>query len=292
MATETPKNGANLRKHHSLLFFVEITKLSYKSLFLLWAGLAVFFACAYFLMETYFPAHAPTQLSNLPAIYRFLNALYYSIITATSTGYGDITPMGFSKALASTQSISALFVFAVFVTKLVSQRQDLALQEVHKLTYEDIFHNTRSDLFVVRKDLDAIMQEAKAHNKLSEESWENLMIAYQQTQSLVAEIPEFYDGGNAFYTIDSKREQLLLEAVHRTLHRINMTLDVLSASGVNWSKHAPSMKELVELMNVIDRTTPLWQERSPYQKHEAFEDIMRLKTKTHEWVEKALPNGN
>jgi len=200
--------------------------------------------------------------------------------------------MGFSKALASAQSISALFVFAVFVTKLVSQRQDLALQEVHKLTYEDIFHNTRSDLFVVRKDLDAIMEDAKTHNRLSEESWEILMIAYQQTQSLIAEIPEFYDGGNAFYTIDSKREQLLLASVNRTLHRVNKTLDVLSSSGINWAEHEPSMRELIELMNVIDRTAPLWQERSPYQKQEAFEDIIRLKTKTHEWVEKALPNGN
>ncbi|MCF7844605.1 MAG: potassium channel family protein [Kiritimatiellales bacterium] len=290
MATETTKDGTNHRKRHSLLFFVEITKLSYKSLFILWAGLAVFFAFAYFTMETYFPAHAPTQLSNLPPIFRFLNALYYSIITATSTGYGDITPMGFSKALASAQSISALFVFAVFVTKLVSQRQDLALQEVHKLTYEDIFHNTRSDLFVVRKDLDTVMEEAKTHSKLTEESWEILMIAYQQCQSLISEIPEFYDGGNAFYTIDSKREQLLLEAVNRTLHRVNKTLDVLSASGINWAEHEPSMRELVELMNVIDRTTPVWQKRSPYQKQEAFEDIIRLKMKTHEWVERALPS--
>ncbi|MBU0767060.1 potassium channel family protein [Patescibacteria group bacterium] len=290
MAAETPINSANLRKHHNLLFFVEITKLSYKALFILWASLAVFFAFAYFFMETYFPTHAPTQLTDLTPIYRFLNALYYSIITATSTGYGDITPQGFSKALASAQSISALFVFAVFVTKLVSQRQDLALQEVHKLTYEDIFHNTRSDLFVVRKDLDAVIEEAKTHNKLTEESWEILMITYQQCQSLISEIPEFYDGGNAFYTIDSKREQLLLESVNRTLHRINKTLDVMSASGIDWAEHEPSMRELVELMNVIDRTAPLWQERSPYQKQEAFEDIIRLKTKTHEWIERALPS--
>ncbi|MBU0458473.1 potassium channel family protein [Patescibacteria group bacterium] len=285
----TSATTKHVRKHHSLLFFVEITKLSYKTLFLVWAGLAIFFAFSYFFLETFIPSHAPTQLDNLPVLYRFLNALYYSIITATSTGYGDITPVGFSKALASMQSIASLFVFAVFVTKLVSQRQDLALQEVHKLTYEDIFHNTRGDLFTVRKDLDAIIEEAKVHNKLSEDTWETLMIAYQQAQSLISEIPEFYDGGNAFYTIDSKREQLLLESVHRTLHRINKTLDVMSKCNINWAEHEPSMNELNELMKVIDYVTPLWQQRSPYNMNEAFEDIIRMKGQTRNWVEKALP---
>ncbi len=285
-------NTQKPKKHRrNLLFFVQITKLSYKSLFILWAGLAVAFAFAYFLLETFVPAHAPTELDNLPALYRFLNALYYSIITATSTGYGDITPIGFSKALASIQSISALFIFAVFVTKLVSQRQDMALQEVHRLTYEDIFHNMRGDLFNVRKDLDSIVAQAKQNQKLTEESWENLMIGYQQCQSLFVEIPEFYDGGNTYYTIDPKREELLLEAVHRTLHRINKTLNVLSEEGIEWTKHEPSMTELVELMNVIDRVTPLWEERSPYQKKEAFEDIIKVKTETHSFVERALPTS-
>jgi len=277
------------KKHHSLLFLVEITKLPYTTLLLLWIGLAVMFALCYFFLETYVPAHAPTQLSNMDVFSRFANSLYFSIITATSTGYGDITPRGFSKALACVQSMSALFIFAVLVTKLLSQRQEIALQEVHKLTFEDIFHNTRGDLFVIRKDLDAIMNEATHTKKLSDESWENLMIDYQQAQSLIGEIPDFYDGGNNFYTIDAKREQLLLEAVHRTLHRINMALDSLSRAGIDWVGHEPSMRELRELMRVVDTVTPLWEERSPYQKKEAFEDIITVGGKTHRWIEKALP---
>jgi len=288
----TPSSaGPQKKHHHRLLFWVQITQLSYKSLFLLWAFLAIFFAFLYFFLETYAPDHAPTQLSNMPAWQQFFNSLYYSIITATSTGYGDITPRGISKALASIQSISSLFIFAVLVTKLVSQRQELALREVHKLTYEDIFHNTRGDLFTIRKDLDAVIDEAKEHGALTDESWENLMIAYQQAQSLLSEIPEFYKGGNMYYIIDPKREQLLLESVHRTLHRVNKTLDVLSRMGVDWTSHAPSMTELKELMNVIDRVTPIWQQRSPYQKKEAFEDILGLKVLTHKWVEKALPTN-
>jgi len=271
-----------------MLYLVEITKMPYTTLMLIWIGLALLFALSYFLLETYLPVHAPTQLSNLSTWERFGNSLYYSIITATSTGYGDITPRGISKALACMQSITSMFIFAVLVTKLLGQRQEIALQEVHKLTYEDIFHNTRGDLFIVRRDLDAIINEARNKGALNEESWENLMIAYQQCQSLIAEIPDFYDGGNAFYTIDARREQLLLEGVHRTLHRVNKTLDTMSETGVDWTSHEASMTELQELMRVVDRITPLWQERSPYQKKEAFEDILSVKDKSHEWIEKAL----
>jgi len=284
-----PPNGK--KRHHSMLYLVEITKMPYTTLMLIWIGLALSFAFSYFLLETYLPAHAPTQLSNMSTWSQFGNSLYYSIITATSTGYGDITPKGISKALASMQSITSMFIFAVLVTKLLGQRQELALQEVHRLTYEDIFHNTRGDLFIVRRDLDAIIEAASNTGQLNEDSWENLMICYQQCQSLISEIPEFYDGGNSFYTIDAKREQLLLEGVHRTLHRINKTLDAMSQAGVDWASHEPSMAELQELMRVIDRTTPVWQERSPYQKKEAFEDILIVKGKAHEWIEKALGKG-
>src|SRR3989338_4573284 len=148
--TEAGQNG---KKRNKLQLLVRLTDMSYSSLVLLWLLLAIMFAFAYFLLETYLPAHAPQELSGLNPWPRFLNALYFSIITATSTGYVDIVPMGISKALASIQSISALLVFAICVTKLVSQRQDLAIREVHRLTFEDIFDNTRGDLFTVRKDL-------------------------------------------------------------------------------------------------------------------------------------------
>ncbi|PIR48528.1 hypothetical protein COU80_02340 [Candidatus Peregrinibacteria bacterium CG10_big_fil_rev_8_21_14_0_10_55_24] len=283
----SPKT-TNGRKRHSVLYLVEITKLPSTTLILLWVGIAVLFAICYFLLEMYVPAHAPTPLNAIGTWQRFGDSLYFSIITATSLGYGDIIPQGWSKVLVSIQSISALFIFAVLVTKLISQRQEIALQEVHKLTFEDVFHNTRGDLFVVRKDLDTIMTEALQTGNLSEESWENLTIAYQQAQSLISEIPEFYDGGNAFYTIDAKREELLLESVHRTLHRINKTINTLSSTGIDWTGHEASIHELKELIRVVDATMPIWQERSPYQKTEAFEDILILKEKSHTWVQEAL----
>ena len=43
--------------------------------------------------------------------------MYFSVITATSVGYGDIVPVGIAKLLASIQSILTIFISAIFVTK-------------------------------------------------------------------------------------------------------------------------------------------------------------------------------
>lgn len=246
--------------------------------------MAVFFAVAYFFLSYmgHGITHAPTDLASIddPFI-RFTNALYFSIITATSTGYGDITPSGFSKVLACVQSISALFVFAVFVTKLVSHRQEVTLTEVHRLSFEDVFHNTREGMYIARKDFDHIIEQASSKESLSSEHWENMMTAFQQLQTLFSEIPDFYRNETHYYTIDEKREHLLLEAVHRTLHRVNQLFDTLSAQNIDWTAQNDVVEELTELVRTVASITPIWQDRSPYAAFEAFEDILQMKDRMH-----------
>lgn len=284
----TPINGRRKRSK-TMLLMEKLTKLNYTTLFGVWASMALLFACLYFALSFIGDGqHGPSQIHDMDTLNRFYNALYYSIITATSTGYGDITPHGLSKIVASMQSISALFVFAVFVTKLVSHQQEMTLNEVHRLTFEDVFHNTREGMFIARKDFDHVMRHVREHGEMDTEHWENLSIAYRQLQTLFEEIPDFYQNEVHRYTIDQKREQLLLEAVHRTLHRINQMIDVLSEHNVDWLNHEQSMKELSELATIITSITPIWKERSPYAAHEAFEDIFQMKERMHLKILKSL----
>ncbi|MCK5017965.1 MAG: two pore domain potassium channel family protein [Candidatus Peribacteraceae bacterium] len=271
-------------KNHSSLFvraLEQLTKRSYSELFSIWISLALLFALGYFSFASIGDVshHGPAQLVGIESHWiRFLDSLYYSIITATSTGYGDITPRGFSKALASMQSVSALFIFAIFVTKLVSHHQEIALKQVHRMTFEDVFHNIREGLFIIRQDFDGLIQKTSEHKKMDEEDWDTLIIAYKQAQNLLNEIPDFYNEDTTLYTLDARREQLLQEAVHRTMHRINHVLDTFSKNNINWQEHQPSMKEINELLRVTEKTIPLWQEKSPYQREEAFLSILKLKS--------------
>jgi len=267
----------------------KLNRFSYSSLLVLWLVLAIVFGSSYFFLAVYLPAHGPTQLAEDSSLgVMFWDSMYYSIITATSTGYGDITPQGISKALASIQSILALLIWALFITKLVSHKQEVALKEVHRLTFEDVFHNIREGLFIMRKDFDRIIDDAKMHKNLSEDHWTDLVIAYRQGQSMLQEIPDFYaTDEKGTYTIDKRREKLLHEAVHRTLHRLNDMLNTLSKNDINWIKHEESMVELKGFMKTVDVITPLWQKESPYT--EAFEDIMHLNSNIQKRVVEAMP---
>ncbi len=270
------------KSSHPINFIIEkLTQQSYGRLLLIWFSVTFSFGVFYFLLLLLSPENGPYPIdSNTSLISKFLNSLYYSIITATSTGYGDIVPNGFSKLLASVQSFIALAVFAIFVTKLVSYKQELALREVHKLMFEDVFHNVREGLYIVRKDCDRFIRFARGKHVMTEEDWEDLTVMYRQTQSLLQKIPQFYgmnESQTGFYTIDEDRESLLHEAVFRTLSRMHEMLDVLSKAHVSWEKHEDSMKQLKRVVDLVDTILPTWRKESPYK--ESFNDIVEIHEK-------------
>ncbi len=52
---------------------------------------------------------------SVPNAYDFLSYLYFSIVTATTLGYGDLHPVGIGRALASAEAIFGTFMWAVFL---------------------------------------------------------------------------------------------------------------------------------------------------------------------------------
>jgi hypothetical protein len=54
-----------------------------------------------------------------PAIKDFGQCLYYSFVTFTTLGYGDIHPVGYSKIIASAEAFTGAFFIALFVVVFV-----------------------------------------------------------------------------------------------------------------------------------------------------------------------------
>jgi hypothetical protein len=240
------------------------------------------FATTYFALSITHPEHAPTFASNLTNSERLFDSFYFSIVTATSTGYGDILPQGISKILAMTQCISALLVFAVLVGKLVSQRQDLALHEVHRMTFEGIFYQIRGGLFTVRKDFDLLIEKADTKTPFDHNDWHRLSSAYLHAQNIIEQIPDLYTGlGSSLHSIDLKRERLLFEGIHRTLARLNILLEHFDSANIDWVKHSESSRELQALIESIDIIMPIWKSRSPFHEVKEFEEIRSLTEVVH-----------
>lgn len=255
-----------------------IIDLSYQGLFLMWIGLVIGFGIGYFTLTLAMPLHGLRNIEGFSPLDTLLSSMYFSVITATSVGYGDIVPIGISKLLASTQSILTIFISAIFVTKLISYRQEIALYQVHKLTFEGNFYNTREGFFIIRQDFDHMLQELEKGNMPDGESWETFSTALKQGQSLLDEILEFYDDETNMYVIDLRREQLLLEGVHRTLMRLHKLLLAFKKHKINVDMRPEVSDELHSFIHVFSNILPIWHEHSPYENSDMFEKII-LKAK-------------
>jgi hypothetical protein len=250
-----------------------ITALSYVQLGGAYGCMVILFGCAYFGIFVISPDNAP-NLGGGPPWIKLLNGIYFSIITAASVGYGDITPHGLSKILAGFESITSLFVFAILVSKPTSERQEAALYQMHKLTLDEIFTSIREGFFLMRKDFDSIIDEAESSNTLSEHGKDNFETALQHGAVLIEDIPAFYDIDQKLYVIDIRREKLLAEAVERTFERLTKTTGVLTAKKIPLSER--TRKILAGLGNVGTEILKQWRRHSSKEIHPSIDQTIEL----------------
>jgi len=86
----------------------------------------------------------------------FASDVYFSAVTATSVGYGDIVPTGAARVLAIAESIAGLILFGCVVSKFVSRRQEELIAEIHHIAFEDRLGRVRSNLHMVRSEVQTI----------------------------------------------------------------------------------------------------------------------------------------
>ena len=60
--------------------------------------------------------------NDIPQDFGFLEGLYFSIVTTSSLGYGDIRPVGVSRILATVQVILGLSLIGIIIAVLTSRR--------------------------------------------------------------------------------------------------------------------------------------------------------------------------
>ena len=88
----------------------------------------------------------------------FLSALYFSFVTATSVGFGDIVPLGIARAVAIAEAVLGLLVFGAVVSKLVSRRQEQVVREIHRLAFDDRLGRVQADLHMVLAELQSVAE--------------------------------------------------------------------------------------------------------------------------------------
>jgi hypothetical protein len=136
------------------------------ALFRLWIMIVIGFAVAYWALASASPGFA--LIANgapvASGINGLLPALYFSAVTATSIGYGDIVPSGAARVLAVSEGIAGLILFGCVVSKFVSRRQDQLIGEIHRIAFEDRLGRLRTNLLLVRSELQATARLCEGHD--------------------------------------------------------------------------------------------------------------------------------
>jgi rhodanese-related sulfurtransferase len=94
----------------------------------------------------------------------FGTALYFSLVTATSVGYGDVVPIGIGRLIAAMEAVAALLIFGAVISKFVSHRQEDLVSEIHNITFEDRLDRVQANLHMVISELLAVAAACEAPN--------------------------------------------------------------------------------------------------------------------------------
>jgi hypothetical protein len=76
----------------------------------------------------------------------FWDCLYFSVVTISSLGYGDFRPVGVGRIIATLEVIYGLIVIALFVAKIVSERQAALIRLIYSSDHERRIKEFRIDL--------------------------------------------------------------------------------------------------------------------------------------------------
>lgn len=159
---------------------VRLLQLSPARLLLLWLSMVVGFAIVYWIWGFSGLPGLMTNGQPIPtSLEGFLTCLYFSFVTATSVGFGDVVPTGAMRAIAVLEAATALLVFGVLVSRLIGQNQDRMIREIHQISFEDRLGRVRVNLHLVLTELQELAERC-AGDTLNQDRfrsrWESLTL--------------------------------------------------------------------------------------------------------------------
>jgi hypothetical protein len=123
-------------------------------LFLIWLAMTLVFGLAYWTAGLFHHSGLYEEGKRLDGgLHGLWSAVYFSFVTVTSVGYGDVLPRGVARAMAIVEAVAGLLIFGAVVSKFVSHRQDQVVDEIHRVTSEERIDRIQTNLHMVLSEL-------------------------------------------------------------------------------------------------------------------------------------------
>ncbi|MBI4152913.1 two pore domain potassium channel family protein [Candidatus Woesearchaeota archaeon] len=197
----------------------------------------------------------------------FLDSVYFSFITATSTGYGDIIPLGIARILALVEVTMSLLLFGVLVSKIVSVKQEVLLQEIYDISFEEKISRIRSALYLFRSDVSKLIEKIDS-NSISQRRISDLWITFTTLENSMYEIIKIIrtqKHQNYVRQVSDLDIELILGSISLSLKKARDLFVILEEKNVQWRNDTiGGMLEAVNI-NITELSTSL-KNKEPNQK--------------------------
>lgn len=213
-------------------------RLGFQGILVVWVALVLVFAVCYFLL-----GFAGGKLSsggvqqNTGDLQGFLNCVYFSFVTATSLGYGDIFPIGITRVFAVTETILTLLLFGVVISKLVSIKQDVILSELYNVNYRETYDRINRRLHNFNSNARALERDIKAGSTPPEELLDELDTSLMLLDADMLRVKKMLSHGRGYeflMTLEDSSIELLLNNIFVSLERLQGVLLVLDERGIDF----------------------------------------------------------
>ncbi|MFA5357852.1 MAG: potassium channel family protein [archaeon] len=231
-----------------------LDKLTFFHIFVLWVAVIVFFGMAY-----YFLGNGPDSLvyttSQHSAITIF-DTLYFSFITATTTGFGDIVLGGFFlRLIAIAEVVFGLLLLAVVTSKLVSIRQGLILSEIYEISFNERLNRLRSSLLIFRQNLNRLAMKIEEGTIRDADLYDffTYLVSFEDHLRDVNMLFSDSEENKVKKSVDSLGAELIFNSIVRALERLSETIALLEKGKRNWKKELVSerIRRCMDLSDII-----------------------------------------
>ncbi|MGM5482614.1 MAG: potassium channel family protein [Nanobdellota archaeon] len=147
----------NKIKHRNFKTFID--SLEFKNLLIVWLIIIACFAIYFNLASTQNNFLYYDSLDK--KVQGFPDSLYFSFITASTLGYGDIVPIGLFKMVAVIEILLGLLMIAMVTSKIISIKQDVILSEIYDISFKEGISRLRSSLFRFKHNIESITKKIK-----------------------------------------------------------------------------------------------------------------------------------
>jgi hypothetical protein len=234
-----------------------IDALDFKKIFILWIAYIFAFSAVFFFLDVYHPEHG---LKNVDIGYdavSFLNAVYFSFVCATSTGFGDITPIGISRTVAIIEVIGGMIIFGLVISKLISFKQDLILNEIYEISLDGKISGLRSSLYLFKVDLSKLIErvsEGQGFKRRADQLY-LLTDTLKETIMDIEKVVCFPNGRRSDFlkSVGPIQLELLINSITTSLDRLSELLRQIDEKQYSWrgEKNVRSIGAVCEIVGEI-----------------------------------------